>query len=157
MDLTPYRHTDDITIAAPPEAVYALISDITRMGEWSPECTGGTWVDDSHEWFQGANERDGRTWETRCRVDVAEPGREFTFTNCGFDGTVNLVRWSYTMTPDGDGTVLRESWEVLDDYPVFMNSINADMDVAGYLDGQRPAVMSGMAATLAALAQAFRA
>ena len=31
---------DEVTIeiAATPETVYDLVSDITRMGEWSPEC-----------------------------------------------------------------------------------------------------------------------
>jgi uncharacterized protein YndB with AHSA1/START domain len=27
-----------IDIAAPPERVFGLITDVTRMGEWSPEC-----------------------------------------------------------------------------------------------------------------------
>ncbi|HAS09465.1 MAG TPA: SRPBCC family protein, partial [Acidimicrobiaceae bacterium] len=31
-------------IAAPPQRVWELISDITRMGEWSPETTGGKWL-----------------------------------------------------------------------------------------------------------------
>ena len=31
-------------IAADPEVVYDLISDITRMGEWSPETTSASWV-----------------------------------------------------------------------------------------------------------------
>ncbi len=29
-----------IEIDAPPEAVYALVSDMTRIGEWSPEAIG---------------------------------------------------------------------------------------------------------------------
>jgi hypothetical protein len=32
-------------IAAPPEAVYAAISDVTRMGEWSEECYACVWRD----------------------------------------------------------------------------------------------------------------
>ena len=32
-------------IAAPPEAVYAAISDVTRMGEWSEECHTCEWHD----------------------------------------------------------------------------------------------------------------
>ncbi len=40
-------HTVDeasVTIAAAPERVWALVTDITRMGEWSPESTGGRWT-----------------------------------------------------------------------------------------------------------------
>jgi hypothetical protein len=33
------------TVAAPAAAVYELVSDITRYGEWSPENVGGTWLD----------------------------------------------------------------------------------------------------------------
>ncbi len=36
-----------IDIAAPPEKVYALVSDITRMGEWSPECRSCRWADEA--------------------------------------------------------------------------------------------------------------
>ena len=36
-------------IAASPEAVYAAISDVTRMGEWSEECHSCEW----HEGFDG--------------------------------------------------------------------------------------------------------
>lgn len=27
-----------IHIEAPPEKIYTLVSDVARMGEWSPEC-----------------------------------------------------------------------------------------------------------------------
>ena len=33
-----------ITIDRPASEVFAAISDITRTGEWSPECTAGRWV-----------------------------------------------------------------------------------------------------------------
>ena len=41
------------TIAADPGALYDLVSDLCRMGEWSPEATGGRWVG-------GATGRSGR-------------------------------------------------------------------------------------------------
>ena len=34
-----------IEINASPETVYGMVSDITRMGEWSPEAVGGRWMD----------------------------------------------------------------------------------------------------------------
>ncbi|MBJ7509613.1 MAG: SRPBCC family protein, partial [Ilumatobacteraceae bacterium] len=31
-------------VNATPQAVWALVSDLPRMGEWSPENQGGEWV-----------------------------------------------------------------------------------------------------------------
>ena len=31
-------------IHAPAEQVWAMVSDVTRMGEWSPENLGGAWL-----------------------------------------------------------------------------------------------------------------
>ena len=39
------RHQESIDVAAPPAAVYALVSDMPRMGEFSPETVGGRWAD----------------------------------------------------------------------------------------------------------------
>jgi ribosome-associated toxin RatA of RatAB toxin-antitoxin module len=151
MDHTKYRHTDSVTVDAPPVAVYALVSDITRMGEFSPVTKSAQWIDEEHTRFSGDNVTPERQWTTQCRVDVAEPGREFTFTNCGMDGTRELVRWSYTFAPAGDGTEVAEHWQVLPGYAEFMNSMAPQMDVEEYLDGVAPRTREGMAATLANL------
>jgi hypothetical protein len=151
MDLTPYRHSESVTVAAAPDAVYDLVADVTRMGEWSPVCKEAAWTDDSRQWFTGTNTIPERSWTTTCRVDVAEPGKEFTFVNCGMAGDADLVRWSYTFAPVGDGTEVTESWEVLPAYADFMGRVAPGMDVVAYLDGVKPATQEGMRATLANL------
>lgn len=74
---------DATFVACSPEALYDLISDVTRMGEWSPICRACWWDDGSGplagNWFTGRNETPDRVWETRSQVVIAEPGREFTF------------------------------------------------------------------------------
>jgi len=113
---TPVRtHEQSIIIGATPEAIYDLVSDITRTGEWSPVCTA-CWWDDADEagqvgaWFTGHNELPERSWETRSQIAAAERGREFAWTVGG-----NFVRWGFTFDPDPDGaaTKLTESWEFL--------------------------------------------
>jgi Polyketide cyclase / dehydrase and lipid transport len=105
-------YAESIVIARSPEALYALISDVTRMGEWSPVCKACWWDDGAGPqvgaWFTGRNEQPQRTWETRCEVVVAEPGREFAFVVGS-----SWVRWGYTFTPVDGGTRLTESWEFL--------------------------------------------
>jgi ribosome-associated toxin RatA of RatAB toxin-antitoxin module len=149
MDLTKYRHTDSIAIDAPPDVVYALVADVTRMGDFSPVCKSAQWIDDDHTQFTGDNVLPEMQWTTTCRVDVAEPGKEFTFTNLGMDGARELVRWSYTMAPATGGTTLDEHWEVLPGYGDFWASVAPNSSVEDYLDTVVDRTHSGMAETLA--------
>jgi hypothetical protein len=89
-----------------------MISDVTRMGEWSPICRACWWDEGAGPragaWFTGRNEVPGRVWETRSQVVTAERGREFAWeVNNGW------VRWSYTFAPVDGGTELTESWAFL--------------------------------------------
>ena len=73
-------------IKASPESVYAAISDVTRMGEWSEECYACEW----HEGFDGpavgacfdGHNRNGHlTWTTQGKVIEADPGRTRLHSN----------------------------------------------------------------------------
>ena len=151
VDITEYQHAETVTIAAAPETVYDLVRDVTRMGEWSPVCTGGAWDEGGHQWFTGSNKDGDLAWDTKCRVDVADPGREFTFTNCGFAADLDLVKWSYTFAPAGDGCEVTERWEVLEAYPDFIEGLLGGTKADVYLDGVKPVTQARMAETLAKL------
>ena len=154
MDVSGYRHTDSIAIDRSPDEVYAIVSDVTRMGELSPVCTGGSWDDPSKAgttgaWFTGHNAiGDDITWDTHCEVVAAEPGREFAFVNHGMAGDVELVRWGYTLEPAGDGTTVTESWQVLPSYPEFVSAGDPSVDVAARIDGMAQMARDGIKETL---------
>lgn len=101
-----------IEIAAPPEAVYDLVSDLSRMGEWSPESTGGRWADGGTgqvgDWFEGHNKVGDREWTRRSQVAKADRGSDFTFVVGGV--AENCTWWSYEMAPSATGTTLTEKW-----------------------------------------------
>lgn len=104
-------HADSVSIGADPAAVYALVTDIARTGEWSPICRSAWWDEGGGPrpgaWFTGHNEAGGAVWETRSQVEVAEPPREFAWlVGQGF------VRWGYSIEPDGAGSRLTESWQL---------------------------------------------
>jgi hypothetical protein len=105
-------HSGSVVVLSSPEALYDLVSDVTRTGEWSPICTACWWDDGATaqvgDWFTGRNKVPGRTWETRSQVAVADRGREFAFLVGG-----TLVRWGFTFQPTEVGTLLTEAWEFL--------------------------------------------
>src|SRR5437868_11089467 len=104
------HHSDALVIARSPEALYDMVSDVTRMGEWSPVCKACWWDEGDTArvgaWFTGRNELPERTWETRSEVVVADRGREFTFV-VSATGT----RWSYRFRAVDGGTLVTEAWD----------------------------------------------
>lgn len=156
MDTTEYRNEESVEIDRPAEVLYDLVADVSNMGRWSPVCTGGSYDDDG-QWFTGTNEMGGSTWETRCRVETAERGRNFVFVNHGLEAKVGMVRWGFHFDPIGSGTTkVTQTWEVL---PTYADGLGTDEESArGVLDMMKDMAVSGMPETLAALkAEAERA
>jgi uncharacterized protein YndB with AHSA1/START domain len=103
-----------VHIDAPAERVYELVSDVTRMGEWSPECVKCEWQGDATgpavgARFRGSNRQGIARWSTTAEVVRAEPGREFAFTTKM--GQRDITRWRYVFTPTNGGTDVTESFE----------------------------------------------
>lgn len=100
-------------IAASAQDLYDLVSDVTRTGEWSPENVGGGWLGGATSAtvgarFRGSNRRGWRRWSTTCTVIAAVPGRRFAF-EVAFTA-IPISRWTYDFQPDGDGTLVTETW-----------------------------------------------
>lgn len=104
-----------IDIAATPDQVYALVSDITRMGEWSPECVDCSWAKGATGPEVGARFKArnkgarGPAWRNTPTVTAAQPGREFAFNRTG--PGVGSYTWRYVMEPTTTGTRLTESFD----------------------------------------------
>jgi hypothetical protein len=115
---TAQRGHGSIDVAAPPDLVYDLIADVTRMGQWSPECYRCEWLDGATAAapgtrFRGYNRLGRYRWERTAIIDTADRGSEFTFTTTD-DRTGRLeTQWQYTMQPTPSGTLLTESFEFL--------------------------------------------
>lgn len=143
------RHAESVVVAAAPQVLYDLVSDITRTGEWSPVCRTCWWDDgDGPEvgaHFTGRNEMPGRTWETHSEVVAAERGREFAWVvGAGY------VRWGYTFEPVEGGTLLTESWEFRPEGIEMFHQKYGDA-AAAEIENRTEAARSGIPATLAAI------
>jgi hypothetical protein len=110
------RDSVSLRMRARPEDVYAIVADVTRTPELSPEIVKVEWLDGATGPAVGAR---FRAWNKMPRrpafpnkpiVTEAEPGRVFAFARTEpFGGT---VAWRYELEPDGDGTLVTESYEV---------------------------------------------
>jgi hypothetical protein len=148
------KWSQSIFIAASTADLYAMVSDVTRMGEWSPVCRSCRWDEgqgpEVGSWFTGHNVDDGREWDTHCQVVGADPGREFAFAVAG-----TFVRWSYTFVAaeeDGrEGTALTETWEPQPDLLAFYAQQYGEDQVQAVLDARTATAKAGIAATLAAI------
>jgi len=143
-----------VTIAAPPEAVWDLVTDISRMGEWSPETTSCRWLGrrkgpEVGARFVGFNKRGWARWATTVRVVEAERGRSFAFRVEGIG-----VRWGYIFEPDGDGTQLTETRDISGARIPVVKALSV---FVGGMDGHADELRAGMEQTLARIKAAAEA
>ena len=105
-------------IEAEPLRVWELVSDITKMGTYSPEVFEAEWLGGATGPAVGAryrghvkrNER-GPTYWTECEVTECVPGEVFEFAVVFGDRKVNTWRYEFAPGPDG-GTTATESFRM---------------------------------------------
>jgi ribosome-associated toxin RatA of RatAB toxin-antitoxin module len=153
--VTELKLSDSISVAVPPGELYAMVSDVTRMGEWSPICRACWWDEGDGPqvgaWFTGRNETPERTWETRSQVVAAEPGRKF-----GWQVNNGWVHWEYSFEPENGGTRLTETWKFLPaGVAGFHERYGTEADAQ--IEQRHDAARSGIPATLAAIKKAAEA
>ena len=107
----------DARVAATPDQVYAVVTDLRRSGEWSPECLGGEWVSGEPATvgavFRGQNLRQEDvvawapvvrgTWTTHAEVVAAEPGRTFRWAMRDSTGRAQESVWGFDIEPIDGG------------------------------------------------------
>ena len=116
---------DSVTvhIAVPPDKVWALVSDVTRIGEYSPETFEAEWLDGATgpevgAKFRGHVKRNGKgpIYWSPCTVVACEPNHEFAFAVGPGGKTLNT--WRYVLEPAGDGTDVTESFQLTPTLPL---------------------------------------
>ena len=105
-----------VHIDAPAQRVWAVLSDLERMGEWSPECYRVEWLDGAHSpatpgaRFKGWNRFGWMRWSMPCEVKTAVADQELSFSTMAHGK--QLVTWSYRINPSDGGVDLVESFDV---------------------------------------------
>lgn len=115
MKTYPQTASASIEVAAAPDVVWDLVADITRMGEWSPECVRAVWEDGATgpevgAHFHGFNRAGTFEWDVPCIVTDCESGRVFAFAVPRDGPSINT--WRFDFAPSAGGTALTESFDV---------------------------------------------
>lgn len=138
-----------VTMKADAQKIWDLVSDVTRIGEYSPETFGAEWQDGATgpavgNRFRGHVRRYGRgpvVYWTECKVTACEPARTFAFDVIVGGRPANT--WRYDLAPGQDpGTTA-----VTESFHLAGSAFNrVYWALAGWLRG--PANMRGMRQTL---------
>lgn len=115
-DIDPAETTGSATVRveAPPEQVFAHLTDLSRLPELSPENVRCEFLDDATELavgvrFRGHNKAGDYEWHADCVVTVFEPPRLFAYeVPPGFE---HATTWSYEVEADGSGSRVTERFD----------------------------------------------
>jgi Polyketide cyclase / dehydrase and lipid transport len=108
----------EVVTDASPEAVWAVVSDVTRVGDWSHECRTGEWVDGATAAragarFRGRNRIDRRGWTRLNEVVSVDEPRELVWKTVPTALFPDSTRWSITVEPVAGGTRIVQRYEIL--------------------------------------------
>jgi hypothetical protein len=106
---------ESIHVEAPAEVVWRLVSDLPRMGEWSPESTGGRWTGGASgpapgARFRGSNRKGVRRWSTLSTIVTCDEPHEIAWDVTS--GPLPVARWGYRIEPDCYAAcAVTETWD----------------------------------------------
>ncbi|MFH9552881.1 SRPBCC family protein [Streptomyces sp. NPDC017435] len=148
LEAADFAFTRRAWVDAAPARVYDLISDVSAISRWSPNADKVTFDPEAGPtvgaWFSGRNRKDGKEWTSRSQIVRADPGAAFAFVVGGAEN--GIVRWEWTLAPQGRGTVVQQSWRLLRLDPVLGTTRTE-------LDALRRYMTNSVETTLASLAQ----
>jgi hypothetical protein len=105
-----------------PDAVWSIVRDVTRVGEWSHECVGAAWLNGATSAAPGARFR-GRSragvfrWGRVCEILSAEP-YELVWRTVPTTFYPDSTEWTIRLTPEGSGTRIEQSFQVVRSFKV---------------------------------------
>jgi hypothetical protein len=113
----------EATTTATPEQVWAIIADVTRIGDWSHECQAGAWLDGatsarSGARFTGANRVDRARWSRISEIVSADAPHELVWRTVPEGIYRDSTEWRIRLDRTDDGTRITQSFTLLKINPV---------------------------------------
>lgn len=140
-------------VGASAEQVWVMVSDLARMGEWSPEATGGEWLGGATGpaqgvRFKGHNTNGKKSWSTIALITECSPGQSFAFDVKA--AGMKVATWRYDLEPTDTGCRVTETWfDTRSGFIVWMGGIVSGVkDRAAHNRANMEATLDALAASL---------
>lgn len=106
----------DADVPATPEQVWAVLTDVTRIGEWSHECRTAQWLDGADRAavgarFRGSNKVRFSRWSKKCTITDLQPARRFVYET-SVDMMGGPTEWTFTLEPTEIGCHVMQSFKI---------------------------------------------
>ena len=119
MGTIPRHASVDLVVDAPPTAVWEVVGDPRRTGEWSHECLEVAFVDGGTApvvgvRFRGRNQVGRNGWTRTCEIVGLEPGREISWRTIPSPLHNDSTIWTISVEPgDAGGSRITQRYEVV--------------------------------------------
>jgi hypothetical protein len=107
-----------VVVDAPVAAVWQVVSDVRRTGEWSHECRSGEWLGGADAAVPGARFR-GRNrarwvrWSRTCEIVAADEPAELVWRTEPTWLYPDSTEWRIRLATEGRGTRITQSFDVV--------------------------------------------
>ncbi len=106
----------DVEVPATPEQVWAVLTDVTRIGEWSHECRTAQWLGGVDRpavgaRFRGSNKVRLSRWSKKCTITDLQPPRRFVYET-SVDMMGGPTEWTFTLEPTETGCRVTQSFKI---------------------------------------------
>jgi hypothetical protein len=123
MGTLPRNGRCSVTTSASTEAVWAIVGDPTRVGEWSHECGGAEWIDGATTArpgarFRGRNRVGRSRWTRTSEIVTVDAPRELAWRTVPTRLYPDSTIWTITIEPTDTGSRIEQRFEVLKLNPI---------------------------------------
>jgi uncharacterized protein YndB with AHSA1/START domain len=108
----------EAVVDAPPPDVWPVVSDVTRVGEWSHECRSAEWTTGDGRpapgaRFRGRNRAGVLRWGRTCEIVAVEEPRLIAWRTVPTWLFPDSTEWCIELQPSGRGTRIIQRFRVL--------------------------------------------
>lgn len=107
-----------LDVPVTPGQVWSVITDVTRIGEWSHECHAAQWLEGADRavvgaQFRGSNQVRSNKWAKTCTITELQPDRRFVYQTRSSLKYPGATEWTFVLEPTAEGCRIVQSFQII--------------------------------------------